>query len=306
MNQFSFEYPWVFLLLVLFYICLRGCPARTNAIYFPHIKVLMAKHSKKSRWLDIIKWIGILGLITALASPVITNEYKNIKKNGRDILLLIDSSDSMRQRGFDPNNPYKSKFDIVKEVVEDFIKRRKDDRIGIINFASVAFIASPLTFEKNYLSSIGKMQELGIAGKRTAINDALLQSYNIFSKSDAKSKVIILLTDGIDNSSKISFDEIYNIIKNSNVKLYTIGIGSYRDFDAPYLRALAEAGKGKFYTASNKDTLKKIYSEIDKLETSKIEDKKITQHKYLYIYPLFIAILALLFFVYLKTTKGLE
>jgi Ca-activated chloride channel family protein len=306
MNQFSFEYPWVFLLLGVFYLCGKLCPARTSAIYFPHVKVLMTKHTKKSRWLEIIRWIGILGLITALASPVITNEYKNIKKRGRDIMLLIDSSDSMRQRGFDPNNPYKSKFDIVKEVVKDFISKRKDDRIGIINFASVAFIASPLTFEKDYLQSIISMQELGIAGKRTAINDALLQSYNILSKSKAKSKIIILLTDGIDNSSKITFDEIYNVIKKSNVKLYTIGIGSYRDFDAPYLKALAEAGKGKFYTASNKDSLKKIYSEIDKLETSKIESKKIIQHKYLYIYPLFIAILALLFFVYLKTTKGIE
>jgi len=306
MNQFSFEYPWVFLILGLFFICGKFCPARTSAIYFPHIRVLMAKNTKKSRWLEIIRWIGILGLVGALASPVITNEYKNIKKRGRDIMLIIDSSDSMRQRGFDPNNPYKNKFDIVKEVVHDFIHRRKDDRIGIINFASVAFIASPLTFEKAYLKDIVRMQELGVAGKRTAINDALLQSYNIFAKSNAKSKVIILLTDGIDNSSKISFDEIYNIIKNSDVKLYTIGIGSYRDFDAPYLRALAEAGKGKFYTASNRETLKKIYSEIDKLETSKIEDKKVIQHKYLYIYPLFIAILALLLFVYLKTTKGIE
>jgi Ca-activated chloride channel family protein len=306
MSQFSFEFPWIFLLLVIFWFCGKFCPARTSAIYFPHIRVLMGSKSKKSRWLEIVKWIGIIGLVTALASPVIINEYRNIKKKGRDIMLIIDSSDSMRQRGFDPKNPYKSKFDIVKDVVLDFIKSRKDDRIGIINFASVAFIASPLTFDKDYLKEIISMQQLGVAGKRTAINDALLQSYNIFSKSNAKSKVIILLTDGIDNSSKISFDEIYSIIKKGDVKLYTIGIGSYRDFDAPYLRALAEAGRGKFYTASNKDKLKKIYKEIDKLETSKIEDKKVVQYKYFYIYPLFIAILALLFFIYLKTTKGVE
>jgi Ca-activated chloride channel family protein len=306
MNQFSFEYPWVFLITVLFYLCGKLCPTRTTAIYFPHIRTLMAKDGKKSRWIEIVKWLGIVGLLSALASPVIMNEYKNIKKSGRDIMLIIDSSDSMRQRGFDPKNPYKNKFAIVKEVVENFIKGRKDDRIGIINFASVAFIASPLTFEKRYLQNIVRMQELGVAGKRTAINDALLHSYNIFSKSGAKSKIIILLTDGIDNSSKISFDEIYGIIKNGDVKLYTIGIGSYRDFDAPYLRALAKAGKGKFYTASNRETLKKIYSEIDKLEISQISDKKVIQYEYLYIYPLFIAILSLLLFVYLKTTKGLD
>ncbi len=305
-DHFSFQYPWVLLFVALFWICGRYCPARTTAIYFPHVRTLLSLHAHKSRWLEILKWVGILGLLLALASPVVTNEYKDLKKHGRDIMLIIDSSGSMRQRGFDPSDPYKSKFDVVKEVVADFIDKRKNDRIGLINFASVAFVASPLTFEKKFLKKILAMQQVGIAGERTAINDALLQSYNILEKSDAKSKVAILLTDGIDNSSHISFDEIRSLISKSKVKLYTIGIGSYRDFDAPYLKALAQAGHGKFYAASNRDALKKIYADIDKLETSKIKSKKIVQHEYLYIYPLFVAILALLFFVYLRTARGVE
>ncbi|WP_457606386.1 vWA domain-containing protein [Nitratifractor sp.] len=306
MNQFSFEYPWVLAFVIVFWLCGRYCPARTMAIYFPHVRSLLSLRAHKSRLLEILKWVGILGLLLALASPVLTNEYKDLKKKGRDIMLIIDSSDSMRQRGFDPADPYKSKFDVVKEVVSDFIDKRKNDRIGLINFASVAFVASPLTFEKEFLKKIVAMQQLGIAGKRTAINDALLQSYNILSKSDAKSKVAILLTDGIDNMSRISTDEILKLISQSDVKLYTIGIGSYRDFDGPYLQALAKAGHGKFYAASNKGALAKIYADIDKLETSKIKSKKIVKHEYLYIYPLFVAILALLFFVYLRTAKGVE
>ncbi|WP_292658810.1 VWA domain-containing protein [Nitratifractor sp.] len=306
MSRFSFEHPWALGLILLFWICSRYCPARTQAIYFPHVRRLLSVHAHRSRWLEILKWIGIVSLLLALASPVLTDEYKQINKQGRDIMLIIDSSDSMRQRGFDPTDPLKSKFDVVKEVVSDFIDKRKNDRIGLINFASVAFVASPLTFEKKFLRQILAMQEPGIAGKRTAINDALLQTYNILNKSDAKSKIAILLTDGIDNASRISFDEIRRLISDSDVKLYTIGIGSYRDFDAPYLKALAQAGHGKFFAASNRQTLQKIYEAIDRLETSKLKSKKIVQHDYLYIYPLFVAILALLFFIYLRTAKGVE
>jgi len=276
------------------------------AIYFPHVERLMAVHAHRSRLLEMLKWIGIAGLLLALASPVLTDEYKNIRKKGRDIMLIIDSSDSMRQRGFDPSDPLWNKFDVVKDVVIDFIVRRNEDRIGLINFASVAFVASPLTFEKDFLKKIVAMQEIGIAGKRTAINDALLQTYNILGKSDSKSKVAILLTDGIDNMSRISFDEIRKVIADSDVKLYTIGIGSYRDFDAPYLKALALAGHGKFYAAGNRNALQKIYAEIDRLETSRIKSRKIVQKEYLYIYPLFAAILALLLFIYLRTTRGVE
>ena len=306
MNQFSFEYPIAFSLLIIFYICSKWCKARTMAIYFPHLKALLSMTKTRSRFPNILKWIGIISLITALASPIITNEYKNIKKQGRDIMLIIDSSGSMRQRGFDPTDPYKSKFDVVKDVVNDFIDKRKNDRIGLINFADIAFVASPLTFEKKFLHKIVNMQRLGIAGKRTAINDALLQTYNILSKSNAKSKIAILLTDGIDNSSKITPQEIINVISKNSVKLYTIGIGSYRDFDAPYLKALAKAGHGKFYAAENKQQLQGIYKDIDKLETSKINNKNVIKKQYLYIYPLFIAILAILFFIYIRTAKGVD
>ncbi len=304
MNQFSFEYPLALLLLLLFWACSRWCKERSRAIFFPHVKTLIAKEANKSSLLAWLKWIGIIAAVVALASPVITKNYTNSKKEGRDIVLVLDSSDSMRQMGFDPNDIYKSKFDVVKEVVGEFIKKRKDDRIGMVTFADVAFIASPLTFEKDFLANITKMQELGMAGKRTAINDALVQAYNLMSKSKAKSKIIILLTDGIDNMSKIPFADVKNMIEKRKVKLYTIGIGGPRDYDARYLKALADAGKGQAYAARSAETLNKIYDEIDKLEATKLDDKKIVEHTYLYIYPLFLAILSLLLFIYYRNNKG--
>ena len=304
MDQFSLQYPYALALIVLFWVCTRFCAAKVAAIYFPHIHTLLAAKGNKSRLLGLLKWLGIVSLLLALSSPVVTKSYKDTKKKGRDIMLVIDSSGSMNQRGFDRVDPMKNKFDIVKEVVWDFIDKRKKDRLGLITFADVAFVASPLTFENAFLQDIIKMQELGIAGRKTAINDALLQTYSILSKSDAKSKIAILLTDGIENMSKISLEDILGVIEKSTIRLYTIGIGNYRDFDAHYLQKLAKVGKGKFFAANNKEALKKIYSEIDTLEVTKINSKKIVQHTYLYIYPLFVAIISLLLFLYFRTARG--
>ncbi len=304
MSQFSFEYPYLLALIFVFILCAKYCKERSRAIFFPHVKTLMVQGHGGSSLLTWLKWIGITAAVIALASPVITKSYTNSKKEGRDIVLIVDSSDSMRQRGFDPSDIMKSKFDVVKEVVGDFIQKRKDDRIGMVTFADIAFIASPLTFEKKFLTDITKMQRMGIAGKRTAINDAIVQSYNLLSKSKAKSKIAILLTDGVDNMSKIPFQDVINLIKKRDIKLYTIGIGDARDYNGAYLKALADAGHGEAYGARDATTLEKIYEEIDKLEATKIDDKKIVQHTYLYIYPLFLAILSLLLFMYIRNSKG--
>ena len=305
MNGFSFEYPLLLLVVLLFVVCAKFCKERSRAIFFPHVKSLMLHSAKRTSWLPILKWLGIFSAVIALASPVITKSYTNSKKEGRDIVIIIDSSDSMRQRGFDPADPWKNKFDVVKEVVGDFIEKREYDRIGMVTFADIAFISSPLTFEKKFLTDITKMQKMGVAGKRTAINDAIVQSYNLLSKSKAKSKIAILLTDGVDNMSKVPFEDVKNMIAKHDTKLYAIGIGNERDYNAAYLQALAQAGKGLAFGASDASTLIQIYKEIDKLEATTIDDKKIVQHTYLYTYPLFLAVLSLLLFIYLRNTRGI-
>jgi len=304
MSQFSFEYPLLLGVILLFVLCTYFCKERSRAIFFPHVNTLIAKTANKSSILSWLKWIGIVAAVIALASPVFTKNYANSKKEGRDIVLVVDSSDSMRQRGFDPNDIFKNKFDVVKEVMGDFIEKRKNDRIGMVTFADVAFIASPLTFEKDFLSNITEMQKLGMAGKRTAINDALVQSYNLMSKSKAKSKIVILLTDGRDNMSKIPLPDVKHMIEKRDVKLYTIGIGGSRDYDGKYLKSLAKAGKGQAYAARSAAMLSNIYDEINKLEATKLDHKKIVEHTYLYIYPLFLAILSLLLFIYYRNSKG--
>ncbi|WP_309496994.1 VWA domain-containing protein [Sulfurovum sp.] len=304
MSQYSFEYPLLLTLILIFIVCAKFCKERSRAIYFPHVQTLMVSSASSSSLLSLLKWVGITAAIIALASPVITKSYTNSKKEGRDIVLIIDASDSMRQRGFDPSDMMRNKFDVVKEVVGDFIETRENDRIGMVTFADIAFIASPLTFEKKFLTDITKMQQMGMAGKRTAINDAVVQSYNLLTKSKAKSKIAILLTDGIDNMSKIPFAEVKSLIEKRDIKLYAIGIGDERDYNGVYLKSLADAGKGLAFGARDAETLNRVYEEIDKLEATKIDNKKIVQHTYLYIYPLFLAILSLLLFMYVRNSRG--
>lgn len=305
MNQFSFEYPWVFVLLALFLLCAIFCKVKAKSLYFPHLEVLMLKEKKQSHLLGVLKWLGIFLAITALASPVLIKEYSNSKKEGRDIVLIVDTSDSMRERGFDVNDRSKNKFDVVKEVAGNFVEKRQNDRISLITFADIAFVASPLTFETAFLQQIIAMQRLGIAGKRTAINDALVQSYAMLEKSNAKSKIVILLTDGVDTASQVRTNEVVSLVEKSKVKLYTIGIGAQGDFDGVYLRKIAEAGKGEAYAARNAQMLTEVYNEIDRLEVSEIEDKKVVQHTYLFSYPLIFSILSLFFFVYFRTMRSL-
>ncbi|HHD75343.1 MAG TPA: VWA domain-containing protein [Campylobacterales bacterium] len=305
MSQFSFEYPWVLGLIVLFIVCAVFCKAKAKSLYFPHLNALMLGKRHQNYLLLILKWLGIMLAIVALASPVITKEYTNSKKEGRDIVLIVDTSDSMRERGFDPSNRQKNKFEVVKEVAASFVKKRQNDRVALITFADIAFVASPLTFETEFLQQIIGMQRLGIAGKRTAINDALVQSYSMLEKSKAKSKIIILLTDGVDNVSQVTTEELTSLVEKSKVKLYTIGVGSERDFDGVYLRKIAKAGKGQAYAARNAHMLSKVYDEIDRLEASQMDDKKVVQHIYLFIYPLLFSILLLLFFIYFKTKRSL-
>jgi len=305
MSQFSFEYPWVALLLGVFIICAFFCKAKAKSLYFPHLQSLMfPKGERKNRLLFFLKWLGILFAIIALASPIVKTEYSNTKKNGRDIVLIIDASESMKQEGFDEENRSKNKFDVVKEVANNFVKKRVHDRVGVITFADIAFVASPLTFEKGFLEQIISMQQLGVAGRRTAINDALVQSYAMLENSEAKSKVVILLTDGVDNMSHVSADEIVSLVEKSKVTLYTVGVGSRRDFDGEYLKRLAKVGKGVSFSAENSAMLSRVYEEIDKMEPSDISQKRVVDKVYLFAYPLIFSILFLLFFIYFRTIRS--
>jgi len=275
----EFVYPWVFLLLIFYFICERFCPLKQMAIFFPHFD-----YTKKVNRDNLLKFFIIFFALFALSNPYIKKTI--IQQNKADgIVLSIDSSGSMGE-----NN----KFEVVKDVASSFIQKRVEDKIGLVVFASNAFIASPLTQNKKFVLDILNKMYVGVAGKNTAIMDSLIQSIRLLKKSQAKSKIIILLTDGIDNSSKIGLDEVLNQIKKYNIKVYTIGIGSGVNYRL--LNYISTFSKAKMYQAYSYKDLQNIYSDIDKLEKTMLKNK-IIYKEYLYIYPLAVAILLLILYI---------
>jgi Ca-activated chloride channel family protein len=227
-----------------------------------------------------------------------------VKKKGYDIVLAIDASGSMRESGFDPNDPTLSKFDVVKELVKDFIEKRKNDNVALVVFGSFTYVASPLTFNKKVVAKLLDYLDIGIAGQKTAINDALFESIHMLKNSEAKSKVVVLLTDGIDTASRTPIDVVMKMAKKYGVKIYTIGIGDRRGIDENYLKWIAKNSGGRYFFAPNSKVLAQIYATINKLERSEIRAGEFVKKEELYQYPLFVAVLALLGFIYIYSKRG--
>ncbi len=282
LNQIVFEYPLAFLIIIPFVICQIYCKAKTDALFFPTIKFLK-RATKKSMLLEnILKVLIVLLLVTSLASPIIKDEVSIKNDKGYEISLIVDASGSMAQ-----NN----KFGIVKEIVSDFLDKRVHDKIGLSIFADFAYVAVPLTYDKKSIKRLLNRLQVGVAGsRRTALYEALFLSSNLFKNSHAKKKIAILLTDGMNNVDNIPLDVAIKTIKKYGIKVYTVGIGGVGDFDPNVLKKIAQESGGEFFQANSKQRLKEIYDTIDKLEKSKIKANKYVKKRYLFAYPLGLAL----------------
>jgi Ca-activated chloride channel family protein len=291
--MFGFEYPELFLLLPFLFYCFYRCREKPKQRYFVHLE-LFSHHElrvDKRLWL---KFLTVFFLITALSSPVTVNPYDPKNRQGIAMVLTLDASGSMNARGYDEDKRSLSKFDIVKEIVQDFIKERLEDNIGIVLFGDFAFIATPLTYEKEALSHMVSYLGLGMAGENTAIGDGIYESLVTLESSKAKSKVIVLLTDGMHNAGQTSPKRAVAMAVDRGVKIYTIGMGTESHYNKTMLEKIASDSKGQFFKAENREALEEVYSEIDDLERSKIRSRDYLYKDYWYAIPL---ALALLFFM---------
>jgi Ca-activated chloride channel family protein len=258
-----------------------------------------------SKFLFLLKWLGIVMMIIALSSPVKDEPYELEPKHGYEIALILDASQSMSARGFDRSNPNLTRFDVVKEIVSDFISQRKNDNIGLVVFGAYSFIASPLTYDENILNKIVSQLYIGMAGKYTALYESLAQGVNLLKMSKSKSKVIILLTDGYNTpDNRFPFDVAVDMAKKEGIKVYPIGIGSKQEYNQRVLIDIAKATGGVAFGASSASKLKEIYKRIDELEKSEIKSETFTYKQYYYTYPLFVAFFALMFYIYLRNKRG--
>jgi len=295
LNQIVFEYPFVLIAIIFFIVCQVFCKPKMDAIFFPTIKFLK-QSTKKSLFLETItKSIIALLLIVSLASPIIKDEISIQNDKGYEISLIVDASGSMAQ-----NN----KFGIVKDIVSDFLDKRVHDKVGLSVFADFAYVAVPLTYDKKSIKRLLQRIQVGVAGsRRTALYEALFLSSNLFKNSKAKKKIAILLTDGMNNVENIPLDVAIKTVQKYGIKVYTVGIGGIGDFDPLVLKEIAQKSGGKFFSANSKEKLAEIYATIDKLEKSEIKANKYVKKRYLFAYPLSLA-LFLMIILFFRKNRG--
>ena len=301
-----FEFPYLALILVIFIICAKFCKMKVPSIYFPHTASFLKQSVSASKTLLVLKWLGIVMLILTIMSPVKDETYNLEPKDGYEIALILDASQSMKARGFDRNNPMLTRFDAVKEIVSDFIKQRKSDNIGLVVFGEYSFIASPLTYDENILNKIVSQLYIGMAGKYTALHTSLAQGVNLLKMSKSKSKVAILLTDGYSTPQidKIPLDIALDMAKKEGIKVYPIGIGQRTEYNENVLLKIAKETGGVAFGASSAAQLQEVYKRINELEKSEIKSESFINTNYYFFYPLFIALISLMLYVYLRNKRG--
>jgi len=289
------------LLLIPIIYCLYKCKEHIKPKYFVHLHFMRAKKSfLKLEW--IVKILIFIFLVIALTSPIIIDKMSPYNRHGKDIVIAIDASGSMNSSGFnyqdEENSKRLSRFEITKAIASDFITHRYSDNIGVVLYGDFAFIASPITYEKEIVNEMLFYLTQGMAGQNTAIGEAIEMSVRAFKHSKAKSKVIILLTDGEHNSGSISPKDAVKLAKEKSIKIYTIGIGNEGEADGALLKEIALSTGGHFYIAKNSEELRQVYEAIDKHESSKIKSREFLLKEYFYELFLLLASGLLLFLLY--------
>jgi len=247
---------------------------RAGKVWFRHV-------------LFVMKMLALAFLIFALARPQAENKWKTYSNKGIDIVLTLDVSTSMLAQDFTPN-----RIEAAKKVAKNFILERANDRIGLVIFSGESFTQCPLTTDRAVLVNLMKDVKCGMIKDGTAIGLGLANAVNRLKESKSKSKVVILLTDGVNNGGAIAPETAAELAKTFGIRVYTIGVGSQGtapypfqtpfgiqmqdvpvEIDEAMLIKIADLTDGKYFRATNNETLAKIYTEIDKMEKSKIDVK---------------------------------
>jgi Ca-activated chloride channel family protein len=304
------EWLWLLTLLPVVML-LRGRRGPVAAVEFSDVglarDVARAGRSRAGGWVWLLPLLAAACMVVGLARPQRGHSRTEVTANGIDIVLGLDVSGSMQALDFQIDNRRVNRIDIVKSVVSRFIEERPNDRIGLIAFAAASYLVSPLTLDHDWLQQNLERVTTAVADEDgTAIGSAIAASVNRLRTRAAKSKVMILLTDGMNNTGKISPLAAAEAAKALGVKIYTIGVGvrgmapipvrdeSGRmhivmdkvDVDEKTLQTVAAETGGTFYRATDTDSLKKIYGQINSLEKSAQTVQKFEHYDELYSWAL--------------------
>jgi len=310
MNIFSWSTPWAFLflpvlLLIVFFVFFRK---KKGSFFYSSLDVFL-KHSSSLRvqllFLPLLlKALSLVFLILALARPQVIESFSRQTQDGLDIMIVMDISLSMLIEDMDNRNPV-TRLEASKKVVREFIKGRLFDRIGLIAFSGESFTKAPLTYDHKLLEKY--LSELDIdpsMAPGTAIGTALANSLARLKSSPEKSRIIVFLTDGENNTGFIDPETALGLVKKNNIKVYTIGLGqSSGEFFIKYkskdpqgrdtyrrakiasrinkelLQKISTETGGKFFMATGLQSLQNIFNQIDKLETYEIKTNQFTLYE---------------------------
>ena len=313
----EFAHPWLLLLLLLLPLLawLKGGRGLPPAFLYSSVQLVRGMQnitrSRAGGFLMSLRWLVLALFIVALAQPRLAKSITTVRASGVDIVVAFDMSLSMLSEDFVVDGKRVDRFNMARTVLENFIDKRPDDRIGLVVFATQAFIATPLTLDHDYLrENLDQLEITSIDPSATAIGDALSTAINRVRNLKAKSKIVILMTDGQNNSGKIDPRTAAQAAQALGVKVYTIGIGErgmapmpvmddnfhyvldvfgrkqYEmqkvDVDEATLQKIADMDGGKYYRADDAEHFKKIYADIDKLEKTEAVVNKFTEYKELF------------------------
>lgn len=328
----TFQDPLILILLVLVPLIIfnyfwRSALGGSGSIRFSSVaifkKISPTWASNARHILIFLRAVVIFFLVVALARPQFGEVETKIKTEGIDIILALDVSSSMLAEDFQIGRKRHNRLHVVKEVVKDFIRGRENDRIGMVVFAGMAYTQCPLTLDYGVLLQFMQKVKIGMLKDGTAIGSAIGVCTDRLRKTEAKSKVLILLTDGRNNAGEIDPLTAAEISKTFKIKIYTIGAGTKGlapfpatdifgnktlvsrkvDVDDDTLRKIASATDGQYFRATDTNSLKEIYKQIDALEKTQTEVTKYTEYRELFHYLVIPVLGLILFEIILANTR---
>ena len=307
----TFAHPYLLLLLLLLPLLawLKGRRGAPPAFLYSSVRLVegltRVRRSRAGAFLAATRWLVLALFIIALAQPRLAKSTTEVKASGIDIMVALDMSGSMISEDFVVNGSRVNRFNMARSVLEGFIDQRPDDRIGLVVFASQAFIATPLTLDHDFLrENLDRLNIGTINANQTAIGDALSAALNQLRAIKSKSKIVILMTDGQNNAGNVDPLTAAQAAQALDVKVYTIGVGEqglapmpvgrnpftgeqvYQnepvDIDEATLQKIAQMTGGQYYRADNAKRFQQIYAEINKLEKTEEVINKFTQYRELF------------------------
>lgn len=308
--MFEFTFLWAFALLplpLLVYFLLPATEEKENtALKVPSTSAFGVKSTISDR-ASMLSYIPLtlvwLLLVTAAARPQWLGEPIAIPTEGRDLMIAVDLSGSMKARDMEVRGQQVDRLSMIKYVLSDFIARRVGDRLGLILFADTAYLQAPLTYDRTTVETLLNESLIGLVGDNTAVGDAIGLAVKRFRLRDESNRVLVLLTDGRNTAGNITPEQALKLAVDNQVTIYTIGVGSNQrsmfgfsmpsagaEFDEGSLREIASQTGGKFFKAQDTQSLVQIYQQLDLLEPVEAGNEKMRPQQALYYWPLGIAI----------------